>query len=446
MTKKTQRRLLVICPKGDINSGGIVSNFELIKYLVHKGYVVHVITSWNGTYNKALTTSGITNTALDYNWWTPKDKPEIVAGRVMKAVVDIVGIINSFKPDVVVTNTSHIPWGALAASFTNTPHVWTLREFPINNFSYLEPKLEFIHAYSNRLIANSKELASYLRTTYHYDVDSFMSYVDVSGFTLAQDSHPVRLVSPNYISQTKNQIELVRAATILAKRRPDLLFRILLVGEKEVTHWPVLQKTIEQSGIEDRFDIFDRVDNPWSMISSNDIFVQTSMSESIGRATTEAMKLGVPVIASDIPGHREAFQLGGGVLYELGSPTDLAKKIEAALDEHAALKRRAIAIQKRALARMSSDASSEPFLRAVEAVVGNDNPMKANKHIAPFIVAHEVYVQRQEAIIRIKNDETDFLQSTIEDIRHSKSYRLGTVQTAAFRKVAKAIHKLRARQ
>jgi glycosyltransferase involved in cell wall biosynthesis len=440
---KNKKRLIFICPKGDINSGGIVSNYQLIKYLKKHGYVIHVITSWKGTYNAELTRNGFSNQSLDYNWWTPNDLPAHISNRSLLAIHNIVKKIHEFEPEVVITNTSHIPWGALAASMTNTPHIWTVREFPINNFEYLGDKTKFIHDYSNKIMANSRGLATFYRKQYDYDAGSFMSYVDVAGTALKESTGSVRLVSPNYISKTKNQIELIKAVGLLKSRRNDLGIRVMLMGDKEIKHWPEIKRAIVENNIMDIFDIHERVDDPWSMITRDDIFVQPSMSESIGRSTTEAMKLGVPVIASDIPGHREALELGGGVLYKLGDVADLASKIEYMLDNPSQKMEIARKAQLNSLKNMSEDKSSGPFVEALNEVSGKDNPVGVNAVIWPYLEKFILnFLEQQRDLVR-KNQDTDTLMAAIEGIRGSKTYRIGKFQADVLRKVLNVAKKLK---
>lgn len=439
----SNKKVLFICPKGSLDAGGIMSNYQLIRYLIAHGYKVKVITSWKGSYNKTLTREGIKNKALDYNWWMDRDLPELVSVRVMKATEKIAREIRSYKPAVVVTNTSHIPWGAWAASMMDVPHIWIVREYPISNFEYLAKKVTFIRQYSNKIMANSEELAVYYRKIYGYDVGHFYSDVDVSELHLNPGEKSRRLVSPNYMSQGKNQIELVKAAAILRQRRGDLSFRVVLMGEKEQTYWPKLQAAVAENCLGDIVDIYDRVSNPWGMIGENDILVQTSLSESIGRTTTEAMKLGITVVATDIPGHREAFRLGGGTLYRVGDADDLANKLEHIFDNPAETKKSTKKAKENALRNMSSDACSGPFIKAINEVAGKDNPVGSNRLIWPYFSEYIKETDKQlketDKQLAQKNADTDMLLSALDDLRNSRSYKIGSVQAKIIKKVHKII-------
>lgn len=62
--------------------------------------------------------------------------------------------------------------------------------------------------------------------------------------------------------------------------------------------------------------------------ASADIFVTCSLRESYGIALREAMAMGLPIVASDIPPHREAIRDGeNGLLFKTSDAEDLAGKI-----------------------------------------------------------------------------------------------------------------------
>ena len=432
-----KKNILVLCPKGDLNSGGVISNFQLIKYLRDKGHTLRVITSWTGTYNTELDKENISNRTIPYNWWTERDDPKSISERSLSAVSEIITEIESFNADVVITNTSHIPWGAFAASMTNTPHIWIIREFPINSFGYLLKKIKFMSQYSNKLMANSGELSGYYNKELGCDVGKFMSYVDVSTISLGKSTASPRLVSPNTINSAKNQMDLVNAVGILVNKRTDLDIKVLLMGEKDKEYWPSLRQRIIELGLLDNFEIKDRVANPWGLVAPNDIMVQTSLSESIGRTTTEAMKLGIPVIASDIPGHREAFSLGGGTLYKLGDAQDLAIQIESILDNPKKAALDARRVQARALKNMSADASSGVFAELIEKIADEPNPMGVNIAMKPYFQQIIDDLHDYKKIIEKKNRDTDELTSIINELRESTAYKVGRLQADAIKRIVR---------
>jgi glycosyltransferase involved in cell wall biosynthesis len=69
-------------------------------------------------------------------------------------------------------------------------------------------------------------------------------------------------------------------------------------------------------------------ENPQSYYEQADIVLVCSQCEALGRVTIEAMKMGLPIVASNQGGNLELIQEGyNGYTYQLGNPTDLANKI-----------------------------------------------------------------------------------------------------------------------
>lgn len=70
------------------------------------------------------------------------------------------------------------------------------------------------------------------------------------------------------------------------------------------------------------------LDDPLSTLASADVYFSSSRGEGLPLAPLEAMSLGIPVIASDVTGHRELIvQTQGGLLYPPGDPLQAAQHI-----------------------------------------------------------------------------------------------------------------------
>lgn len=70
------------------------------------------------------------------------------------------------------------------------------------------------------------------------------------------------------------------------------------------------------------------------LLAAADLFVFLSLWEGLGGAVIEAMALGLPVVASDIPALREVLEVDrNATLVPPGSPRDLAGAITPLLDD-----------------------------------------------------------------------------------------------------------------
>ncbi len=93
-----------------------------------------------------------------------------------------------------------------------------------------------------------------------------------------------------------------------------------------------LRGLVRKLGLESRVFI-----RPWSgrmaeRLAAHDLFVLPSRAEGMSYALLEAMAIGLPVVASDIPGNAEALMYGSaGLLVRQGDATALARGIQQAL-------------------------------------------------------------------------------------------------------------------
>lgn len=432
------KKILFVTHTGELSSGGEISNYTLMGYLRRKGFEIHIAFPSQGdeNYMRAMRKIGVTPHALSYKHWQEEDPA--LSEIDIKAVYDICEIIQKFNPDVVVTNTTVVPWGAFAAALTNKPHVWVAREFPIGDYKYLGEKMDFIQGFSNQVMANSRQLATYLTSEYNFPVSHFYSYTDVKNIKLNNKITNTRLVSPNSIYNRKNQKEFMQALAILVKHNKDFDTKVVLIGHRDPSYWSEIDEIIKAEQLQDLVEVHEFTSNPWELIGTNDILVQTSISESIGRTTTEAMKLGIPVIASDIPGHKEAFELGGGTLYESGNPKDLADKISQVLSNVTHMKKQALVTRQAAIRNMSEETCNQPFLDELVELKGQDNPQKVLRHMSPYLYS---YVTHQQDLAKI-HDETLGQQKQLNDsLLASRAYKLGRIQTTIIKKLLQPIVK-----
>lgn len=379
--------ILFVTPTNDLKAGGEISNVELIRYGIEKGYKIYAVTPDRGPLNDKLESLGVETKPVVYTPWSPDVDPDSVGVLGLKAATVISDIIHKVNADAVVSNTLNMPWGALAAAMTNTPHAWIVREFPFYEFEYLTDRYDFIDNFSNLLIANSKNVANYMKDELGLsNTKHFYSYVDVDSISLSTtDNKPVKLVSISNIHPRKNQLDIVRAVGIL-KDSYKISVNLSLIGHpSDKDYVEQIKSTIAKHDLKDQISFIPFTDNPWQYVGQSDIFIQASTSESIGRTTTEAMKLGLITVGSDIPGIREAFDLGGGNLYKSGDAKSLAEVLNGILSSPDRYKGKAKAAQKMALNNLSIEACNQPFYDQLNKIIGLDHPRKDLRHLKSYL-------------------------------------------------------------
>lgn len=117
-----------------------------------------------------------------------------------------------------------------------------------------------------------------------------------------------------------------------ARVRSERDARLLILGEGEDRQ--ALERQAKALGIVDGIDLAGFADNPYAYMARADLFVLCSAWEGSPNVLTEAMHLGVPVIATDCrSGPREVLD-GGRIapLVPVGDPAAMAAAIVATLD------------------------------------------------------------------------------------------------------------------
>ncbi|RLB06065.1 MAG: hypothetical protein DRG83_01175 [Deltaproteobacteria bacterium] len=126
------------------------------------------------------------------------------------------------------------------------------------------------------------------------------------------------------LSRQKDPLTFLEAAQIVLKKYPDS--RFIWVGDGELRK--DVELSIAKMGMEDNVIVTGwRQDVP-DLIAAMDIYVTSSIYESFGYSTCEAMAMRKPVVATDVPGTRDAVINGEtGFLVPPGDSESLANSI-----------------------------------------------------------------------------------------------------------------------
>lgn len=131
------------------------------------------------------------------------------------------------------------------------------------------------------------------------------------------------------LSEEKGLPELVEAWSHVLRQRSNI--RLWLVGEGPLRDRLAAQ--IERLQIRGRCVLVGTFDSVEELLAAADLFVLPSHEEGMSLALLEAMSVGLPIVACDIPGNRTLIQSGEhGLLAPPGRPAALAAAIESLLD------------------------------------------------------------------------------------------------------------------
>ena len=158
----------------------------------------------------------------------------------------------------------------------------------------------------------------------------------------------------------KGQRHLLDAVATLARRRPRLT--LVLAGRRGASS-PELDRLRVAPELAGRVRFLGHRNDVPDLLAASDVFAFPSLFEGLGGSVLEAMALGLPVVATDLPAVREVVEEGrNALLVHAGSSTALAEAIDRLLDD----RRMAVAFGRRSreifLDRFTSERSANAMI------------------------------------------------------------------------------------
>ncbi|MBD5444231.1 MAG: glycosyltransferase family 4 protein [Lachnospiraceae bacterium] len=182
-----------------------------------------------------------------------------------------------------------------------------------------------------------------------------------------QGEREKRIVSVGRLDANKNHEMMIRAFSNILPLYPE--YKMTIYGDGELREQ--LQNLINSLGLEDKISLPGVIPNVADNIQKAALFLLTSYSEGISNALIEALALGLPVIATDVPsgGTVELMQHNeNGLIIPTGDQKALEEAMKAILsdaDFAERLGRNACKIQE----RLAPDRVNEQWKRYFESII-----------------------------------------------------------------------------
>ena len=322
--------------------GAELSLLELIKGLSKRHIQCQVILPSEGYLFEELSKLSVSIDIIPIQWWAyrHKESNKVIWDNIIDSSARIVEIVSKFSPDLIYTNTSVIPHGALVADFLKIPHIWHINEYgeKDHNLIFLldiENRAKFINDYSDKLIFVSKALKLYF-DQFIKSNKSVVSYTNIK-FHGNEEKYPkifkkpesLKLLLIGQIQPGKGQQEALKALKYcINKFRNDVTLAIV-GGITDADYYHKIQSFINDHDLHEYVTVRDFMNNPICAYRESDVVLICSRSEALGRVTAEAMRLGKAVIGTNAGGTPELIKhQKTGLLYESGNYKDLAEKID----------------------------------------------------------------------------------------------------------------------
>lgn len=258
-------------------------------------------------------------------------------GKDWKAFWEVRGLLQRLEPTVVATHSSKAGWiGRLAGRSLGLPtvftaHGWAFTEGVPQPSRSLYALMEWVAgAFSSKIITVS-EFDRTLAREYGVADDNTIITVhnglkDIGEELRGDPSRddPVRLVMIARFAPQKDHMTLIRALSSL----PHLNWQLELVGDGSTR--PTIEEEVARLGLQGRVHFLGRRSDVAQRLAQAQVLVLTSNWEGFPLTILEGMRAGLPVVASDVGGVREAVIDGEtGYVVPRGDAAAVAERLAA---------------------------------------------------------------------------------------------------------------------
>ena len=302
--------------------------------------------------------------ALRYRHWVHSLSPNVLSrikrlvrkfpdNRIYRAFLNVsilpkvIAQLQAWNVDIVYTNTSVVPIGAIAALYLKKPHVWHIREFQRLDhglsLDWGKQTFRWLGSKSAAIIMVSQAIKHYYATW----IDLSKGHVVYNGvasqaefdYTMKRKAQSGEANKRCYtfcllgrLSTEKGQPEAIRALGRLLERGTQA--RLIIAGRG---NYHPLEELATNLSIQDNIVFVGHTDDVFSIYLQSDACLVCSSHEAFGRVTIEAMVAALPVIGKKnfYSGTSELIQHSRtGLLYE-GGADELATAMECLVKDPA---------------------------------------------------------------------------------------------------------------
>ncbi|MEQ8200706.1 MAG: glycosyltransferase family 4 protein [Syntrophomonadaceae bacterium] len=326
------KKILFVITGGE--SGGAQTHlFDLCTHM-DKKFVPLVAIGSPGPLGDRLCAAGIAV------YEVPALRRKIELAQDIKAYLQLQDLIQRLQPDLICTHSSKAGFlGRMASKRVGVPsiftaHGWAFTEGVAGLQSFLYRHLEWLAGHwCDKIICVSEydfQLALKARIIAAEKMAVIHNGLTPAPYPADKVTHPEHVPRIIMVARFSAQKDYRLLLQVISELDPDMPIMVDLVGDG-----PLRKSCMELAArlnLLDRVNFLgDRADVP-DLLKQADIFVLTSHWEGFPITILEAMRAGLPVIASDVGGCREAVIDGStGFLVTAGDPKSLQSYLEVLL-------------------------------------------------------------------------------------------------------------------
>ncbi len=327
-------RIVFVITRADDLGGAQVHVLEMASALKERGFEVEVLAGGGGVLFEALSRRGVSGRKLE------KMVHPIRPAKDLAALKELRGVLQELKPDLVTTHSNKAGFlGRLAARSLNIPVLHTSHGFLFNRGKrslsgrFYRVMEKTAARAGGKVIAVSKSEFEAARELKVIPAEKmavvYNGLPDVGGGLRADPlQEPPRLVMVARFAAPKDHGTLLKALGGLKGKQ----WSLDLVGGG-----PGMAKArelVRKLGLVERVNFLGTRGDVPQILASAQVFILSSGREGFPLSTLEAMRAGLPVVASEVGGVGEAVADGeSGLLFTPGDVKGLREQLGVLIDD-----------------------------------------------------------------------------------------------------------------
>ncbi|MBD3420282.1 MAG: glycosyltransferase [Chitinivibrionales bacterium] len=220
----------------------------------------------------------------------------------------LISLIRRIKPNIVHTHL-HLSdrYGLIAAFIAGVRfRVCTAHNMEPNRYLQLRITHAITSLLACKIVCVSNSAKQFYIQNRIYPSAKLHRIYNSPGFTctkstITKTQYPLMAICVDSLSEQKGYVHLLRALGMLDKKTSELL-HICIYGEGNMQN--LLQKMIDQNRLHN-VDFRGNVNNIDQVMREANIYITSSLYEGFHMSLLEAMSVGLPLILTDLPPHRE---------------------------------------------------------------------------------------------------------------------------------------------
>jgi len=337
--KQSTNKILLLHSSNDMYGASRIV-LQVIDILIKAKYEVHIILPYNGVLNKIITDKGAS--CSTYNLGVFRKKYLNLKGlfnrflKIKKAKNHISNYIDKHHIDLLYTSTSVIISGGLAAKKRGIPNICHIHEIPTGNKLYEIFTGLFARHFSTKVIAVSNSVAKhwqpYLKQQQLIKVYNGIVFplTKTPNNTKRKIDQNITVASIGRLVPGKGHKYFIEVAKDLLKLNNQ--YQFLIVGDTfpgYESYEEELKTFVTQNNLHQKIHFLGYKTDIEGVLAKSDLFFHSSITpDSLPTVIFEAIKMRVPVVATELAGAVEILDNGNcGLLLPLNNAKKAADLI-----------------------------------------------------------------------------------------------------------------------